>query len=352
MPISTRVIGGKDDGFLVCMKNAYVVGGGKSDVFLVLNSLNNLSGFHRVPDRLQQGLLNELFLARLVVHPDGLSSHPAFQDGDGTIPGQPVMRSDEVFYEGVSQGGIMGGALTAISPDLRRTVLRVGAMNYSTMLTRSSNWELFGALFNASYPDQLARPLLLGLMQILWDRGEPNGYAHVMTDNPPPATPTHKILKLIALGDHQVSNFASDVQARSVAGVKTNLGAIDPARWPDYEALWDIPRIQSDEYPYRGSAIIYWDTGPFRRNPNNPNQNIGTGLPPYANVYPTDLPPYLPTNPQWEDPHGSPRDVGEQIDLMGTFLQPNGYINDECLGEPCLAGEWDGDFGSVIPVDP
>ena len=340
----------QERGMLGCATDE--IGMAEEDIPVVLNSLNNLTGFHRVPDRLQQGLLNELFLARLMVHPDGLSSHPAFQDGDGTTPGQPVMRSDEVFYEGVSQGGIMGGALTAISPDLRRTVLRVGAMNYSTMVTRSSNWELFGAVFNTSYPDQLVRPLLLGLMQILWDRGEPNGYAHVMTENPPPDTPTHKILKLVALGDHQVSNFASDVQARSVAGFKTNLGAIDPVRWPDYEALWGIPRIQPDEYPYRGSAIIYWDTGPFRENPNSPGQNIGTGLPPYANVYPTDLPPNMPLNPQWEDPHGSPRDVGEQIDLMGTFLRPDGYIDDECLGAPCLAGEWDGDFDSFIPVGP
>jgi hypothetical protein len=319
------------------------IGMADEDIPEVLDALTEISDFRKLPDRLQQGLLNELFLARLAAHPGGFASHPAFQDGDGTNPGQLVLETGEVFYEGVSQGGIMGGALTAISPDMTRTVLRVGAMNYSTLLTRSSNWGPFGAIFGSSYRDELARPLLLGLMQILWDRGEPNGYAHVMTTDPPPDTPEHTVLKLIALGDHQVSNFASDVQARTMSGMKTNAGAIDPIRWPDYEALWDIPRITAGAYPYSGSAIIYWDAGPYRVNPSNPGQTIGTQPPPYGNV---------PPDPTWEDPHTSPRDPGPQFELMSTFLRPDGYIDDVCGGEPCLSSLWDGDFGSVVLPSP
>ena len=330
----------QDHNSIVCATNE--IGMAFDDrIFIVPQTLTDMNGFSKLADRLQQGLLNELFLARLMFHPDGLGTDPAFQDGDGVTPGESVIRTDHVHYVGASQGGIMGGPLTAISPDFIQSGLVVGAMNYSTLLTRSSNWEQFGSIFNNGYPSDLAKPLILNIAQMLWDRGEPNGYAHVTTDNPPPNTPEHNVLLIPALGDHQVTNYASDVMARSI-GMKTNAGAIDPVRWPDYEDLWNIPRIGVDEYPYRGSAIVYFDGGPIRQNPNNLSQTIGTGLPPYENLAP---------NPDWEDPHGAPRGgaVGP-VAMLDTFLQPNGFITDACNGQPCRAPDWDGDFGSIIPA--
>ena len=309
-------------------------------IFIVPQTLTDMNGFSKIADRLQQGLLNELFLSRLMFHPGGLGTDPAFQDGNGVTPGDSVVRTDHVHYVGASQGGIMGGPLTALSPDFIQSGLVVGAMNYSTLLTRSSNWGRFGAILNSNYKEELSRPLILNIVQMLWDRGEPNGYAHVTTDNPPPNTPEHNVLLIPALGDHQVSNFASDVMARTM-GMKTNAGGIDDQRWPDYEDLWNIPRIGAGEYPYRGSSIVYFDGGPYRLNPSNPAQDIGSGTPPYGNVAPND---------QWEDPHGAPRGAGGPISMLNTFLQPNGYIDDICAGAPCRASDWDGDFGSVIPV--
>jgi hypothetical protein len=302
----------------------------------VIPALTELSNFPKLADRLQQGLLTELFLARVMFHPDGFRDHPAFRSPQE----RATIRTDEVFYVGASQGGIMGGALTAISPDFTQSGLMVGAMNYSTLLTRSSNWRTYGLIFNNSYLDELARPLILNIIQNLWDRGEPNGYAHVMTENPPPNTPEHRILKLIALGDHQVTNFASDVQARSVAGVKTPAGGIDDRRWPNYEDLWNIPRIKASEYPYRGSAIVYFDGGPPRKNPGNLSQTIGTVVPPYGNVAPDS---------RWEDPHGAPRngEVGP-VELLNDFLNPDGFITDFCSGSPCLGSGWDGNYEAII----
>jgi hypothetical protein len=329
----------QDHQSIACATNE--IGMDISDRILVVPpALQDMSKFNQLADRLQQGLLNELFLARLMYHPDGLGTHPAFQDGDGTSPGESVIDTDDVYYVGASQGGIMGGPLTALSPDFVQSALVVGAMNYSTLLVRSSNWETFSVLFNPSYPDPLSRPLVMNLVQMLWDRGEPNGYAHVTTDNPPPNTPEHRVTLHVALGDHQVSNFASDVMARSI-GMKTPAGGIDDRRWPNYEDLWNIPRIGADEYPYRGSNIVYWDGGPYRLNPDNLNQDIGTGVPPYANVAPDG---------DWEDPHSAPRGAEGPIAMMDTFLQPNGYIEDICNGLPCTGGGWDGDFDSVIPV--
>jgi hypothetical protein len=329
----------QDHSMIACATDE--IGMASEDVSEVVLALGDLSRFKVVPDRLQQGLLTGLFLARLMYHPDGLGTHRAFQDGDGeNTDGESVIRNDNVYYMGASQGGIMGGALTAISPDFIQSALVVGAMNYSTLLTRSSNWPTYGTFLGNAYTNELSHPLLLNMIQMLWDRGEPNGYAHVMTDNPPPNTPEHNVILHVALGDHQVTNFASDVQARTV-GMKTPAGGIDPVRWPDYEAMWNIPRIGGDEYPYRGSSIVYWDGGPYRLNPNNLSQEIGTGVPPYANI---------PPNDDWEDPHGAPRGASGPVTMIDTFFQPDGYIEDICGGDPCRSDDWDGDFSAVIPV--
>ena len=316
------------------------IGMASEDLSHVATALINLSTFSVVPDRLQQGLLNELFLARLMYHPDGLGTVPAFQDGDGITAGESVIRNDHVYYLGASQGGIMGGPLTALSPDFIQSALVVGGMNYSNLLNRSSDWPAYGLIFENSYPDELEQPLALNLVQMLWDRGEPNGYAHRMTQNPPPNTPKHNINLIVALGDHQVSNFTSDIEART-AGFKTNPGTIGEQRWPNYDELWNVPRIAPGEYPYRGSSITYYDTGPYRTNPADlGGDNIGTGVPPIPN---------LAANPAWEDPHGAPRGAEGPIEMIHTFFDPNGYIEDLCGGEPCIGSGWDGDFGSIIP---
>ncbi len=305
------------------------IGMASEDLPRVAAALTNLSSFSVVPDRLQQGLLNELFLARLMYHPDGFGTNAAFQDTDD----ESVIRTDNVYYMGASQGGIMGGPLTAISPDFIQSALVVGGMNYSTLLTRSSNWPQYAAIMNPAYNDPLTRPLILSIIQILWDRGEPNGYAHRMTDNPPPNTPEHNVTLQVALGDHQVSNFASDVQARTM-GLYTNSNPIQqPQRWPDYEALWDIPRLQPSDYPTTKSTYFYFDGGPVRSNPNPGREFIGTGVPPYENV---------PPNPAWEDPHGAPRGAEVPVEMIDTFFNPNGTINDVCNDAPCYGGGWTG----------
>ncbi len=323
-----------DHGMLACATDE--IGMASEDLPVIGVALTELSGFNRVPDRLQQGLLNSLFLARLLAHPDGFRDHPAFQKGNGSSPGEPLIEPNEVYWVGASQGGIFGGALTAIAPDFTRAALVVGAMNYSTLLVRSSNWPDYGEVMYSAYTDELERPLIFSLIQMLWDLGEPNGYSHVMTDDPPPDTPEHTISMHVALGDHQVSNFASDVQARTIQA-STNANPIDPRRWPDYEALWNVPRLAADDFPYTGNSIIYWDGGPVRPDPLDLGGLIGTGVPPYANI---------PPDPDWEDPHGAPRGASGPVAMISSFLQPNGYIDATaiCGNDPCLGDGWDGSY--------
>ena len=112
-----------------------------------------------------------------------------------------------------------------------------------------------------SYPDELVRPLLLSLVQTLWDRGEPDGYAWHMTDDPYPNTPAHTVLLHEAFGDHQVSNVTTEVEARTI-GARIRQPALDPGRHTDVEPYFGIAPIR--RYPFGGSALVVWDIGPLR----------------------------------------------------------------------------------------
>ena len=141
-------------------------------------ALGNLNLFGAVIDRLQQGALNSLFLGRLMLNPAGLASSPAFRTG-----GAPDIETSNLYYDGNSQGGIMGGFLTALAPDWRRAVLGVTGIDYANLLvSRSTDFAPFGQILFKNYPDTSLSPLILDLMQQLWDRGDPDGYAEQMTD--------------------------------------------------------------------------------------------------------------------------------------------------------------------------
>jgi hypothetical protein len=304
------------------------IGMSQSDLPVVAGALQDLSRFPAIPDRLQQGLLDELYLGRAMISPGGFTTDPAFHQ-DGTLASGPVLDTSRLFYNGNSQGGIMGGALTAVSPDFTRASLGVPAMNYSVLLPRSVDFDEFAAILYPSYPNESARPLVLGLMQMLWDRGEPNGYASRMTDDPLPNTPPHQVLMNVAFGDHQVTVYQADVEARTI-GAAAHRPVLYDGRWPDTDVLWNVPSIR--RYPYTGSAIYYWDAGPLREDPANPGAQIGTEPPPYENL----------PNRVGEDPHGAPRAAAAEQQLVSDFFDGAILSSDDCGGGPCYAGGFAG----------
>ncbi|MGC1165279.1 MAG: hypothetical protein WA862_04155 [Solirubrobacterales bacterium] len=304
------------------------IGMSQADLPVVAAALQDLSRFPAIPDRLQQGLLNELYLGRAMISPTGFTTDPAFHQ-DGTLSSGPVLDTSRLYYNGNSQGGIMGGALTAVSPDFTRASLGVPAMNYSVLLPRSVDFDPFAAILYPSYPNETARPLILDLIQMLWDRGEPNGYANRMTDDPLPNTPPHQVLLNVAFGDHQVTIYQADVEARTI-GAAAHRPVLFPGRWPDTDVLWDVPAIP--QYPYTGSAIYYWDTGPVREDPANPGTQIGVEPPPYENL----------PNRSGQDPHGAPRASAAEQRLVSDFFAGAILERDNCGGGPCYAGGFTG----------
>src|SRR3954453_18766506 len=271
-------------------------------------TLQDLSGMPTIADRLQQGFVNALYLGRLMAHPGGLASNPLLQGG-----GRPIVQSGQLYYDGNSQGGIEGGALTAFAPDFTRAVLGVPAINYSVLLPRSADWDVYSKVFNPAYPRELERPLALDLAQVLWDRGEPDGVAQHMTTDPLPGTPPHTVLMHVAFGDHQVTQFQADVEARTI-GASIHVQILADGRSPQKKPSWGIPPIGA--YPLGGSAIVYWDAGAARVAP-----------PPLTNTAPREL----------EDPHEYPRRTPAARQQKSDFLSPGGSVTDVCGGMPCIA---------------
>lgn len=301
------------------------IGMSEEDEGPTLGILNNLSGFPKLTDRLQQGMLDELYLGRAMVNPAGFASSEAFtQDGTGAT--ETVLDTSHLYYNGNSQGGIEGGALTAIAPDFTRASLGVPAMTYSVLLPRSVDFDEFAKVMYPAYPNETERPLALDLIQMLWDRAEPDGYAHRITTDPLPGTPAHQVVMDVALGDHQVTDYQADVEARTI-GALAHSPALYSGRWPNTEYLWNVPAISS--YPYTGSAIYYWDTGPVR---TEGGKTVGVEPPPYEN---------LPDR-SGEDPHGAPRAAAAEQQLVSDFFEGAIQQSDTCGGGPCYAGTFTG----------
>ena len=271
-------------------------------------------------------------------NPAGFLSHPAFHVNGTDTASPPVFDTSHLYYNGNSQGGIEGGALTAISPDFTRATLGVPGMNYSVLLTRSVDFDQYANLaMYPQYPDELARPLALTLIQMLWDRGEANGYARRMTTNPLPDTPPHKVLLNVAFGDHQVTTWAADNEARTI-GAQAHAPVVYPGRWPGVDQLFGIPRIKS--YPFTGSAIVYWDSGPVRANPSPPPTETGTSPPPLENL----------PNRSGRDPHELPRRTAAEQQMVSDFLRPDGqsHITDTCAGGPCFDFTFSGPYAGRV----
>jgi hypothetical protein len=298
---------------LLCATDWVGMSGG--DVPNTIKILGDLSAFPELADRLQQGMINFLYLGRAMLHPKGFSSSLAFWDKNG-----PLMDTSHLYYSGGSQGGIAGGALTAVAPDFTRSVLIVPAMNYSLLLTRSVDFDPFASVLYPAYKDELIRPLAISMIQTLWDRGEPDGYAWHMTNDPYPNTPAHTVLLHMAIGDHQVSNVATEVEARTI-GAKLRTPAADPGRTSEVEPFYGIKPIT--KYPYKRSALVVWDIGPLRGN-------LGTPPAPITNTPPR----------QGVDPHGLTGREPSAQDQFAAFI--DGQFIDVCGSTPCYAQGWTG----------
>jgi hypothetical protein len=280
----------------------------EDDIGNAVATLNEMGQFPTMADRLQQGVLNQIFLGRLMTREGGLATVPELIRADGSS----MIDTEHLDYDGNSQGGIMGFMLSAVSPDIERAVLGVTGQNYSLLLSRSVDFETYEAIFEPAYPNDLDRVLIIALVQMLWDRGEGAGYIQHITDDPYPGTPAKAMLLHVAFGDHQVSELSAMIAARTM-GIPIHRPVTDEGRSGEVEPGWGLETIT---YPSDGSGLVIWDSG------SDPI--------PFENLPPTTS----------RDPHEDPRADADVRLQKASFLFEDTLI-DVCDLEACTADQRD-----------
>ena len=164
------------------------------------------------------------------------------------------------------------------------------------MLNRSVDWYDFASFYNKAYPNATDEQLGLQLIQQLWDRGENDGYAEHLTKNPYGGTLAKHVLIIENYGDHQVSNMAQEVLARTI-GALAHSPSFDPTYRLDGTVAVRTELASSMDWgmspmvpgaPVK-AAISLWDFG----TPSPPADN----QPPVDGTYGNDPHDYGHNNP-------------------------------------------------------
>jgi hypothetical protein len=263
--------------------------------------VQNPAGFKNLVARQHQGLLNSLLSMRLM---NALATDPAtFYNG------QPTIDPTNKYYRGDSQGGIFGTTYMSVSTDVTRGVVGEPGGPYSLILNRSQDFAPFFVIIQSAFHGGRNIQMFLGVIQMNWDRTEPDGYMPYINQNMLPNTPQHQILIHDALGDYQVSPLGAHVIARAVSA--HNLSPVN-------RELWGIPDAPAPITS--GSAIVEW--------------NFGLLPAPETNTPPSNLCP-ADASALCGDPHDQlriqPASIQQEIQWFTT-----GTVVDTCGASPCV----------------
>jgi hypothetical protein len=287
------------DGYLamMCGKYNYVaiavdwIGLAHDDIDLVTDAVasGDIGKFRAAVDRQHQGFVNALLAMRMLQ--GRMKDDPNMMDG-----GKPIIDTTQAYYRGDSQGGIFGATYMSISTDITRGLLGEPGMPYNLLLDRSVDFSGFRFLLKGNFPNGIDVQIVLGLIQMIWDRTEPNGYVPYMRENMLPNTPRHEVLIHDAIGDHQVTTLGAHVIARTI-GAK-NLAPVNRSIWG----------IEQSSGPIDGSAIVEFDFGLREQKLNLPTMD-------------------------GEDPHDKVRELDAAMKQSDVFFR-TGKVVPVCDG-PC-----------------
>jgi hypothetical protein len=267
------------------------IGLSSADLKTLPDSLtSDLNNLYLITDRLQQAQLNALTMTRMFL--TKIKDDAALQ-----INGKPVSDGKEVYYFGVSNGGIQGTTFMGLTPDIVRGVLNVPGSEWSLMIFRSADIGQFGKLLGLLIPDLVDRQVALAFSQSEWDYTDPATFAPHLITSPLPGVPQKRILVQESIGDAQVPNVSTRVLARTMG--LSGFDLVEP-----------VPGVPVAKPPL-DSAYTQW------------------------NSHKTPIPPLDDTAlPKDNGAHDSVWASQKALDQIGQFCKPNGAVVSVCNG-PC-----------------
>lgn len=258
---------------------------------ITANVIGDLNHFDIITDRLQQAHVNIQVLTRLFLR--SMKNDPALQ-----LAGRALTDGSQIYYYGISDGGIQGATFMALTKDVTRGVLNVPGCEFSLMMFRSHDFASLKDLLNTTYQDPLDQQLLITMSQSYWDYTDPITWSPHLLQNPLPSTPTKKILVQEAIADAQVPNLATRILARTIG-----LPGMDLE-----QPVWGV----TQQPPPLDSAYTQWDV---RATPVPADQ---------------DVPP--PTD---NSAHQAIRALPALVQQLQAFFKPDGQVVQTCSG-PCV----------------
>jgi hypothetical protein len=295
--------------------------------------------FQALPDRLRQGQLHALVLARLL-HTGVFNQHACFQRLDPapadcrTATGDPSLGTlavgEPTYYFGASLGGIMGLMFAALSPDVERVAVNVPAINFSFLLQRSFAFSPFSAFLNVFEPDPLRQALGLQVLHEIWVRGESAAYANHITGQPlAPLAGTNAKRVLLTPGryDSVVHPIGAQIAAATMR-VDNIEGSIET----------NLPLVPDASSPQDSGHMLY-DTASYVLGEDD------AFIPPLANTPPAD-------DGGGCNPHGRAGLIPAALLQLVSFLTPDGVVENFCNGLCDAAEPLEIPFGDDVRCDP
>jgi hypothetical protein len=236
--------------------------------------------------RLLQAHVNAQTLVRLFL--TQMKYDPMLQ-----VNGHAVTDGSQVYYYGISDGGIQGGTFMALSQDVVRGALNVPGCEWNLMMLRSHDFQGLKTFLDSVYPDFLDQQVIIAALQSYWDYSDPVSFAPHIINDPFPSTPAKRIVVQESINDAEVPNLATRVLVRAL-GIK----GMDLEQ-PVYGV--DVASAPLD------SAYTQWDVHP-------------TPVPPDV-----DIPP-----PDDNQAHGAIRMLPLLVKQLQLFFTPTGQVQQTC----------------------
>jgi hypothetical protein len=267
------------------------------DLSFAFGALNDANAALAFGQRIVQGLVDFITLEQLARGKLAAELLPGIVDADRT------------YFYGISQGSILGTSMFALDPYLTRGVFHVGGANWSLLFERSTNWVAFQLALSGAYPGPLNGVIAEQVMQMGLDYIDPVHFAPHILEDRIEGSPEKQFLFQISIGDAQVTNLSSWLQARTMG-----LPLLGPALFEPYGLTEETGPLPS--------ALVMYTEDP-------------SPLPPETNLL----------NGEGNSAHGDLRRRQAVVDQIGTFLA-TGEIVHTCNGT-CECAD-----GACGPLDP